>query len=78
MGSRPRAPASRLVLRWPLSCALGCSGLRGPFAIIARPQMTISAMHSVCVTLHSVWLLFAFDSLSYHFAISTLIQFLLC
>lgn len=57
MGTSPGAPASHLVSRWSLSCVLGCLGLRGPFAIIARPRMAISATHSVGVALHSVWLL---------------------
>ena len=78
MGTSPSAPASCLVSRWSLSCVLGCSGLRGPFVVIVRPQMTISATHSVGVALHSIWLLFTFETLSCHFAVSTLIQFLLC
>lgn len=40
--------------------------------------MTVSAMHSAGVALHSIRFLFAFDSLSCHFAIATFIPFLLC
>lgn len=53
----------------------GCSGWRG--VKIVSPRMRISAAHGVGIALRSASLLFAFDSPSCHFAVSTLIQLLL-
>jgi len=76
MGTKPRAAALPPCLA-PASPRAGVLRFERCFGSNGETSAD-SICKAVSVSLLAVWLLFAFDSLSCHFAISTLFQFLLC